>query len=80
VLPVAAELAALLRLLVDDPASVLIEEVRDEGVTVFEVRVAPADVGKLVGRRGRTVRALRSLLAARGERDGAEYDLEVLSD
>jgi uncharacterized protein len=78
--PVAAELAALLRLMVDAPESVQVAEVREEGVILFEVRVAPDDVGKLVGRRGRTVRALRSLLAARSERDGAEYDLEILSD
>ncbi|MGB5514461.1 MAG: KH domain-containing protein, partial [Thermoanaerobaculia bacterium] len=41
-------------------------------------QVAPEDLGKVIGRQGRTARALRSLLAARGSRDGERYELEII--
>ena len=43
-------------------------------------RVAPGDLGKVIGRQGRTIRALRTLLEARGGKDGVRYWLEILED
>src|SRR5678815_4269880 len=65
------DLVRILRWMVDRPDDV---EVRDGETTVLEARVAPDDVGKVLGRSGRTVRSLRALLRARGERDGARYE------
>jgi predicted RNA-binding protein YlqC (UPF0109 family) len=73
-----ADLVGVLRWLVDRPDDVDVREIRDGDTTVLEARVAPADVGKVLGRSGRTVRSLRALLRARGERDGARYDLDIV--
>jgi len=77
---VAGDLVLVLRLLVDHPQQVQVSEVEGDGETLFEVRLAPDDQGKVIGRRGRTVGALRSLLRARGQREGKRYGLEILSD
>ena len=76
----AADLERVLRLMVDRPEEVEALELRDGDATVFEAAVAPGDVGKVLGRAGRTVRALRAVLRARGERDGARYELDVLDE
>ncbi len=78
--PVASQLALVLRLLVDEPGRVEVSEVDGDGEVLFEVRVAPDDHGKLIGRRGRTIGALRSLLRARGQQEGKRYALELLED
>ncbi|MEO8504101.1 MAG: KH domain-containing protein [Acidobacteriota bacterium] len=78
--PVASQLALVLRLLVDEPGKVEVAEVDGDGEILFEVRVAPDDFGKLIGRRGRTIGALRSLLRARGLQEGKRYGLELLED
>lgn len=74
---VGAQLARVISLLVDNPDDVRIDARRDRAVTVFEVRVDPDDLGQLIGRQGRTARALRSLLDVRGSRDGRRYGLEI---
>jgi|SoiMethySBSTD1v2_1073268.scaffolds.fasta_scaffold800498_2 uncharacterized protein len=74
----ASDLAGVLRRLVDRPEEVEVTPVQDGDALVLEALVAPADVGKVLGRSGRTVRSLRALLRARGERDGARYELDVL--
>lgn len=63
--------------LVDEPDAVHVEE-RQGGTTVYELSVAPADIGKVIGRQGRTAKALRTLLAARAEIDGTSATLEIL--
>lgn len=75
---VVTELVRILRWMVDRPDDVQVHEVRDAETTVLEARVAPDDVGKVLGRSGRTVRSLRALLRARGERDGARYELDIV--
>lgn len=64
--------------MVDEPNEVSIEEIPGRDSTLFELQVASGDLGKVIGRQGRTARALRSLLSARGIRDGERYELEIL--
>ncbi|HEX8118650.1 MAG TPA: KH domain-containing protein [Pyrinomonadaceae bacterium] len=65
--------------LVREAESVDVREVeRDRSTSVIEVRVAQEDVGKIIGRQGRTVKALRSLLHAAGEKQRKRYILEIV--
>jgi predicted RNA-binding protein YlqC (UPF0109 family) len=75
---VADQLEELVRLLVDAPDEVEIYEVEEDDALVFEVEVAEDDVGKVIGRRGSTVRALRTLLDCRAAVDDELYELEVV--
>ncbi len=49
-------------------------------IRLLEIRVQSADRGKIIGRRGRTIEALRALADIRGEREGQSYEVEVLDD
>jgi predicted RNA-binding protein YlqC (UPF0109 family) len=65
--------------LVREAESVDVREVeRDRSTSVIEIRVAQPDVGKIIGRQGRTVKALRSLLHAAGQKKGRRYVLEIV--
>ena len=68
------------RALVDAPSGVVVNEIAGEHATVFELRVAQGDLGKVIGRQGRTARAMRTLLETREERRGERYELEILED
>jgi predicted RNA-binding protein YlqC (UPF0109 family) len=69
----------IVRKLVREPESVDVREVeRDRSTTVIEIRVAQTDVGKIIGRQGRTVKALRSLLHAAGQKHNRRYLLEIV--
>ncbi len=69
----------IVRKLVREPESVDVREVeRDRSTTVIEIRVAQSDVGKIIGRQGRTVKALRSLLYAAGQKHNRRYLLEIV--
>jgi predicted RNA-binding protein YlqC (UPF0109 family) len=71
-------LGRLVGLLVDQPEDIhILEEVDAKGDTVFTVQVAPDDLGKLIGRQGRTARSLRNFLEVRGQLDGKSYSLEI---
>ncbi len=70
-------LTRIISLLVDTPSEVRVAARRNRSVTVFEVQVEPDDLGQLIGRQGRTARALRALLDVRGARDGRRYGLEI---
>ncbi len=74
---VGERLTQVVSLLVDTPTEVRVAARRDRAVTVFEVQVDPDDLGQLIGRQGRTARALRALLDVRGARDGRRYGLEI---
>ncbi len=63
--------------LVDEPEAVQVEE-RPGATTVYELSVAPGDLGKVIGRQGRTAKALRTLLGARAEAEGKRVTLEIL--
>ncbi len=73
-------LVELVRLMVDHPDRVQVEEVPDQESILLELQVAEDDLGKVIGRQGRTARALRSILTARGAREGERYELEILED
>ncbi len=70
----------VVQLIVDEPDAVEIEELEEGRTIVFELQVASEDLGKVIGRQGRTARAFRSLLMARGAQDGCRYDLDILDD
>ena len=63
--------------LVDNPDQVKVNEVRGEHTNVIELRVAHSDIGKVIGRNGRTAQALRILLAAVAAREGKRAILEI---
>jgi predicted RNA-binding protein YlqC (UPF0109 family) len=76
----AADLTALAQLLVDQPDQVSVRETAGGRETLLELQVAPEDLGKVIGRHGRTARALRTLLETRGDRRGESYELEILEE
>jgi uncharacterized protein len=68
----------LARHLVDDPDAVEVAEVEGERSVVLRLTVAPDDMGKVIGKRGRTVRAIRSLVRAAGSRQGVSTMVEIV--
>jgi predicted RNA-binding protein YlqC (UPF0109 family) len=68
----------IVRALVDDIEAVDVREVKREGATLIEVRVAPGDMGKIIGRQGRTVRALRALAHAVSLKKKHRFVLEIV--
>ena len=69
--------AFLARKLVDDPEAVRVEREEREDALVLRLHVAPDDVGKVVGKQGRIVRALRTVVRAGGVREGRRVLLEI---
>jgi predicted RNA-binding protein YlqC (UPF0109 family) len=63
--------------LADTPQRVAVTESEHGSTTLIEVTVAPPDVGKLIGRQGRTIQAMRTLATLAGERLGRKVTLEV---
>lgn len=69
----------IVKSLVREPEAVDVREIeRDRGKAIIEVRVAQDDVGKIIGRQGRTIKALRSLLHAAGVKHDRRYLLEII--
>ncbi len=64
--------------LVDAPDEVLVEEMEEDGAAVFELTVAEDDLGKVIGKQGRTARALRTLLSAAASKVRTRALLEIL--
>lgn len=64
--------------LVDFPEEVAVREIDGESTTVLELRVAPQDLGKVIGKQGRTARAIRTLLRAAGMKLRKRFMLEIL--
>ncbi len=69
---------AIVRELVDNPDEVKITEVEGERTTVFELRVGSGDLGKVIGKRGKTAGAIRTLLSAASAKKGKRAMLEIL--
>lgn len=66
------------KVLVDQPDRVQVNEIEGEQTTVLELRVAPEDLGKVIGKQGKTARAVRTLLAAAGMKVRKRFVLEIL--
>ena len=64
--------------LVDIPEEVSVREVQGEQVTVLELKVAPSDLGKVIGKQGRTARSIRTILGAAGMKLSRRFTLEIL--
>jgi predicted RNA-binding protein YlqC (UPF0109 family) len=64
--------------LVDEPEQVAVDAVDENEATVLELKVAPNDLGKVIGKQGRTARAMRTLLGAAGMKLHKRYTLEIL--
>ena len=66
--------------LVNHPEAVTVTEVPKEGMTIYEVRMHPDDVGKVIGRQGITINAIRSLLLAGSAKRGLRCTMEIVED
>ena len=69
---------AIAKALVDHPDQVQVNAVEGEQVTVLELRVHPEDLGKVIGRQGRTAKSIRTLLGAAGMKLRKRFTLEIL--
>ena len=64
--------------LADDPSAVSVEVNERQGKVVLSLQVSPEDMGRVIGRRGRTAQAIRSLVAAAGARDGVTATVDIV--
>lgn len=71
-----AVLEFVVKQLVDDPDSVEVETVEGRRGVRFEVRVGPGDMGRVIGRRGRTAQSIRTVVRAAATRDGVDVDVD----
>jgi uncharacterized protein len=79
-LSVAELLTAIARSLVDLPEDVSLHEVPSETATLLRLKVHPTDVGKIIGKQGRTARSIRTLLGAISVKVKHRYSLEIVED
>ena len=66
------------RNLVDHPAQVSVSQFEDDGETVLELRVAPEDMGKVIGRQGRIAKEIRTLIRSVAQRSGKRVSVEIV--
>ncbi len=66
--------------IVDDPDAVEVDAVRSRGRVRLDVRVGPGDLGRVIGRRGRTAQSIRTVVRAAGTRDDTDVDVEFVDD
>ena len=71
-------IATIARALVDQPDQVSVAEIKGTHSSVLELRVAKSDMGKIIGKQGRTAQAIRTILSAASGKTGARYVLEIL--
>ena len=71
-------LELIARGLVDRPDEVVVDEIDDEDATVYELKVAPEDLGKVIGKRGRTARAIRTIVASAGAKSRKRIVFEIV--
>ncbi|NOY22936.1 MAG: KH domain-containing protein [Acidobacteria bacterium] len=71
-------MVAIAKALVDNPEQVVVTEIEGEQTTVLELRVAQEDLGKVIGKQGRTARAVRTILNASGMKLKKRFVLEIL--
>lgn len=68
----------IVRELVDNPDEVRLTEVQGSKTTVYELRVGPGDLGKVIGKKGQTAKAIRTLISAISAKQGKRAVLEIL--
>ena len=68
------------RALVDEPGAVVVDALVREESTVLRLRVAPTDVGKVIGKQGRTARSMRTILGAVSMKQHHRYTLDILEE
>ena len=73
-----AVLEYVARSIVDEPDAVVVESDRDRRGTMLRLHVAPDDMGKVIGRRGRVAQAIRSLVRATAAREGTEVNVDIV--
>lgn len=73
-----ALIEAMAKSLVDRPEEVKVNEIEGEKTTVYELRVSQSDLGKVIGKQGKTARAMRTILGAAGIKIGKCCVLEIL--
>ena len=66
------------RALVDKPEEVMVTEIEGQRVTVIELKVAKEDLGKVIGKRGRTAQAIRAIINAAGPKMDKRFTLEII--
>lgn len=66
------------RALVDDPDNVVVEAIADGDATVIRLRVAQSDVGKVIGKQGRTARSMRTILSAASMKLKHRFSLDIV--
>jgi uncharacterized protein len=75
---VRALIEQIAKALVDEPDQVSVNQIEAAQNTVLELKVAPNDLGKIIGKQGRTARAMRNLLGATGMKFNKRFTLEIL--
>jgi predicted RNA-binding protein YlqC (UPF0109 family) len=75
--PIRAVVEVVARALVDRPDAVRVTETERRGTTIVELTPAPGDMGKIIGRQGRTAAALRTLVAVTAEKYGRRAQLDI---
>ncbi len=75
-----AVLEYIARAMSDDPDAVVIRKEERRGSTVLRLHVAPQDMGRVIGRRGRTAQAIRTLVGVAGAREGVQTAVDIVDD
>ncbi len=72
--------AQIAQAIVDVPDQVQVAAIEDGDVMVLELRVAPTDIGKIIGRQGRTIKSMRTLVGAASLKLQQRYELEIIEE
>ena len=72
--------AQIAQAIVDAPEQVQVAAVEDGDVMVLELRVAPTDIGRVIGRQGRTIKSMRTLVGAASLKLQQRYELEIIEE
>ncbi|MFH1347819.1 MAG: KH domain-containing protein [Candidatus Margulisiibacteriota bacterium] len=70
----------IVKALVDKPDQISVKETSGESVTILEIRTAPEDVGKVIGREGRIANSIRAIAKAAAAKQGKKVTVEILTD
>jgi predicted RNA-binding protein YlqC (UPF0109 family) len=73
-------LTHVVRSIVDNPDAVQVETIDDGDKVLLEVRVGEGDLGRVIGRRGRTAMSIRNVVRAAAARDGVDVDVDFVDD